>query len=263
MIFDRIGIVADADNPKATEACARLAGRYRYKILKSSERKPQQIDVILALGGDGFMLHILHRTMESGVPIYGMNCGTVGFLMNQYREDDLTERLNKAKVTEIHPLHMVATTASGTRKKIFAINEVSLLRAGRQAARLQISVGDTVHMTDMICDGVLVATPAGSSAYNYSAGGPIMPLSANLIAVTPISSFRPRRWRGALLPEKTGVRIDVLDHKRRPVNAVSDFTEIKHVISVDVEMNTKKSCRLLFDPGHSLEERIIREQFAV
>lgn len=263
MPFERIGIAADSDNPKATEACARLAGRYRFKVLKPSERKLQYVDVILALGGDGFMLHMLHRTIESGIPIYGMNCGTIGFLMNQYREDDLIDRLTRAKITEIHPLNMVAATLSGKRKKVSAINEVSLLRAGRQAARLQISVGDTVHMTDMICDGVLVATPAGSSAYNYSTGGPIMPLSANLIAVTPISPFRPRRWRGALLPEKTGVRIDVLDYRRRPVNAVADFTEVKHVVSVDVEMDTKRSCRLLFDPGHSLEERIIKEQFAV
>ncbi len=263
MPFETVGIAADADNPKATEACAQLAGRYRFKVLKSGVRAPRDIDVIIALGGDGFMLRALHHAMASGLPIYGMNCGTVGFLMNQYREDDLIGRLNSAKMTEIHPLRMVATTTSGKREEAFALNEVSLLRAGRQAAQLQISVGDTVHMTDMVCDGILVATPAGSSAYNYSIGGPIMPLSANLIAVTPISPFRPRRWRGALLPEKTHVRIDVLEAKRRPVNAVADFTETRNVVSVSVSTDVKRACRLLFDPGHSLEERIIREQFAV
>jgi len=243
-----------SDVEEAQDALARLEARY-------PTAPHDRADVVVALGGDGFMLETLHRYMERQVPIYGMNCGTVGFLMNQYDEDDLPERLAKAVKVTLHPLAMAATTVDGRKIEARAINEVSLLRESRQAAKLRISIDGVVRMEEMICDGVLVATPAGSTAYNLSAYGPIVPMGAQLLALTPISVFRPRRWRGALLSNKTKVTFEVLEPNKRPVSATADFTEVRDVARVDVREASDISLHLLFDPEHNLEERIVKEQF--
>ncbi|MEE8274622.1 MAG: NAD kinase, partial [Alphaproteobacteria bacterium] len=195
------------------------------------------------------------------VPVYGMNRGTVGFLMNAFSEDDLPDRLDQATATELHPLEMTAKTAEGGQTQALAINEVSLLRQTRQAAKIRISVDGKVRTEELVCDGVLVSTAAGSTAYNLSAHGPILPLGSEVLALTPISAFRPRRWRGALLPAQARIRFEILEHEKRPVSAVADYTEVREVIDVQVEENREVSLRLLFDPGHSLEERILTEQF--
>lgn len=240
---------------EAAEAQARLEKRY-------GGVEPEVADVIVALGGDGFMLHTLHRFLATGRPIYGMNQGTVGFLMNEYREDGLAERIEGAQLTELHPLRMVATTEGGGSLDAVAINEVSLLRQSRQAAKLRISVDGVVRMPELAADGVLVATPAGSTAYNLSAHGPVIPLGAPLLALTPVSAFRPRRWRGALLPSSAVVRIEILEPWKRPVSAVADTTEVRDVADVEIHEDRAISLELLFDPDHSLEERVLREQFA-
>ncbi|MFQ5776136.1 MAG: NAD kinase [Kiloniellaceae bacterium] len=247
------GFVA-SDTQEAQEALGRLRARYVHV-------PPEQADVIVALGGDGFMLETLHRYLKRGVPIYGMNCGTVGFLMNQYGEDDLPARLARAEEAVLHPLSMAARTTDGRSARALAINEVSLLREGRQAAKLRIAIDGVVRLEELICDGVLVATPAGSTAYNLSAHGPIVPRGAPLLALTPISAFRPRRWRGALLPDSAEVVIDVLEADKRPVSATADFTEVRDVTRVQVREDKSISLHLLFDPEHDLEERIIKEQF--
>ena len=222
---------------------------------------PEDADVIVALGGDGFVLETLHRYLPRAVPIYGMNCGTVGFLMNLYDEDDLVERLERAEAQTLHPLRMEAKTQSGERVEALAINEVSLFRESRQAAKIRIKVDGVTRMEELICDGVLVATPAGSTAYNLSAYGPIVPMGAPLLALTPISAFRPRRWRGALLPNKVRVTFEVHEASKRPVGAVADFTEVRDVVEVTVHQDDGVSLQLLFDPEHNLEQRIIKEQF--
>lgn len=218
-------------------------------------------DVIVALGGDGFMLQTLHDTQELRAPVYGMNCGTVGFLMNEYSPDALGERLMAAEEEVINPLAMQAEDASGAIHKALAINEVSLLRAGPQAAKLQISVDGRVRLDELVCDGALLSTPAGSTAYNYSAHGPILPIGADVLALTAMSAFRPRRWRGALLPKIAVVRFDVLEPKKRPVMADADGRSVRDVVSVEIQSNSEIEHRILFDPGHGLEERLIREQF--
>lgn len=220
-----------------------------------------QADVVVALGGDGLMLQTLHRFLKRPTPIYGMNRGSVGFLMNEYREDGLLERLAQAERSVIHPLAMRAVDAAGAVIEAFAINEVSLLRAGFQAAKLRLSVDGHVRLDGLVCDGIIVATPAGSTAYNLSANGPILPLEAPLLAVTPISAFRPRRWRGAILPQRAHVAIDVMEAAKRPVNAVGDHTEVKSVRRVEIAMDQSIDLIMLHDPGHSLDERILREQF--
>ena len=245
-------VASDVD--EARDALARLEARY-------PTAPHDQAEVIVALGGDGFMLETLHRYMERAVPIFGMNCGTIGFLMNQYDEDDLPARLAKAVRVTLHPLAMTATTVDGEHVTARAVNEVSLLRESRQAAKLRISIDGVVRMEEMICDGVLVSTPAGSTAYNLSAYGPIVPMGAQLLALTPISVFRPRRWRGALLSNKAKIGFDVLDAKKRPVSATADFTEVRDVARVDVREASEVSLHLLFDPEHNLEERIVKEQF--
>ena len=199
--------------------------------------------------------------MTRDIPVYGMNRGSVGFLMNDFAEDILVERLEAAQETIIHPLRMKAVDQEGQCSEVLAINEVSMLRSTRQAAKIAISVDGATRLEELICDGVLVATPAGSTAYNLSAHGPILPIEAELLAVTPISAFRPRRWRGALLPMRAKVRFDVLEPRKRPVNAVADSTEIQSVDWVEAEVAKDVSLRLLFDPGHTLDERILREQF--
>lgn len=221
----------------------------------------EEADIIVALGGDGFMLSTLHRLIPYDLPIFGMNKGTVGFLMNEFHPDRLMERLAAADSFTLHPLRMRATDEAGQVHELPAINEVSLLRETRQAAKLRISIDGKVRMDELICDGVLVSTPAGSTAYNLSAHGPIIPLGANLMALTPISAFRPRRWRGALLDEQAEIRFDVLERKKRPVSAVADHAEVRDVQKVEVSEDRSISLTLLFDPDHNLAERILLEQF--
>jgi NAD+ kinase len=249
----RIALIA-SDTPEAAAACARLAQRY-------GNVPPEQADVIVALGGDGLMLQTLHRFMTAGKPFYGMHRGTVGFLMNEFHEDDLTDRLAAAEKTVIHPLAMRAVDAGGRSYESYAINEVSVFRQSYQAARMRILVDGKIRLEELVADGALVATPAGSTAYNLSAQGPIIPINAPLLALTPISPFRPRRWRGALLPDNARVTIEVLDPKKRPAAAVADHDEVRDVHKVDIRMDHQISMHMMFDPGHSLDERILREQF--
>lgn len=249
----KIAFVA-SETPEAQAAAARLAARYGNAPF-------EEADAIVALGGDGLMLQTLHAHLKSRIPIYGMNRGSIGFLMNDYRENDLIERLSRAKTSVIHPLRMVAVDQGGARHEALAINEVSLFRQSYQAAKLRISVDERVRLEELVCDGVLVATPAGSTAYNLSAHGPILPLEAKLLALTPISPFRPRRWRGALLPNTAHVRIEVLEADKRPVSAVADHTEFRSVTLVDVREDSSIDLLMMFDPDHALEERILAEQF--
>ena len=221
-----------------------------------------QADVVVALGGDGFMLQTLHEVQKLKVPVYGMNCGTIGFLMNTYSEDTLLDRLSASEEATINPLSMKATDANGVVTKALAINEVSLLRAGPQAAKLRIFVDGVERMPELVCDGVLISTPAGSTAYNYSAHGPIIPIGSEVLALTPMAAFRPRRWRGALLPKSVLVRIEVLDPQKRPVRADADTRAVPNVVTVEIRSESKVRHRILFDPGHGLEERLIVEQFA-
>lgn len=235
-------------------ALARLVDRY-------GQADAARADVVVALGGDGFMLQTLHATRGRGVPVYGMNRGTVGFLMNAYAEDDLPDRLSLAEETTINPLRMRATCADQTCHEALAINEVSLLREGPQAAKLRIHVDGRLRMEELVCDGALVSTPAGSTAYNYSAHGPILPIGSEVLALTAIAPFRPRRWRGALLPKDAEVVIEVLNPERRPVMADADSRSVRHVTRVEIRSACDISHRLLFDPGHGLDERLLREQF--
>ena len=217
--------------------------------------------VIVALGGDGFMLETLHRYLDRDVGVYGMNTGSIGFLMNTLASGDLIERLEAARTTILKPLSMTAIDVGGVRHEAVAINEVSLFRETSQTAKIRIRIDDVVRMDELMCDGVMVATAAGSTAYNLSAHGPILPIGSHTLALTPISAFRPRRWRGAILPDDSGVGFEVLDHIKRPVSAVADSAEVRDVVKVDVTPHRKRSVRLLFDPEHNLEERILKEQF--
>ena len=249
----RIAFVA-SPIAEAQQARARLAERY-------GDTKPDDAEIIVALGGDGLMLQTLHRFMNSGKPIYGMHRGTVGFLMNDFHEDGLPDRLAQAQTTLIHPLLMCARDAKGQRHESHAINEVSLFRQAYQAARLRILIDGKERLAELVADGVMVATPAGSTAYNLSAQGPIIPINASLLALTPISPFRPRRWRGALLPDTAHVAIEVLEADKRPVAAVADHDEVRAVRAVEIRMDHTIAIPMLFDPGHNLDERILREQF--
>jgi NAD+ kinase len=250
---DRIAFVASAGS-EAQQALAQLIELY-------GNHDPTDADVIVALGGDGLMLQTLHRHMRSGKPIYGMNRGTVGFLMNEYSLDDLRDRIAAARTTVINPLLMRATDIHDQVHLHHAINEVYLFRQTHQMARLRILIDERERMAELSADGILVATPAGSTAYNLSAQGPILPINAALLALTPISAFRPRRWRGALLPNTAFVVIEVLEGDKRPVAAVADHDEARDVRRVEVLSDKTISMRMLFDPGHSLEERILSEQF--
>ncbi|HYD98927.1 MAG TPA: NAD kinase [Alphaproteobacteria bacterium] len=243
-----------ADTPVAQEAAERLRALY-------PNVPPDRAEVVVALGGDGFMLETLHRSLLTHAPVFGMNRGSVGFLLNDYREDDLPARIAAAQRVTLHPLRMTATCRGGRVVRAPAINEVSLLRETRQAAKLAIAVDGVARMPELICDGALVSTPAGSTAYNLSAHGPIIPLRAPLLALTPISAFRPRRWRGALLPHTAVTAFDVLESDKRPVLACADFTEVRDVVRVEVAEDRNVTLTLLFDPEHDLEERIIKEQF--
>ena len=253
--FEKIGFVA-ASTPEARKAAEQLEKAY-------GNVAPAAADVIVALGGDGLMLQTLHKFMNSGKPIYGMHRGTVGFLMNEFSADDLRERLAAARDTIIHPLVMRARDAQGKVHEHRAINEVSLYRRSAQASHLRILIDGQERLQELVADGLLVATPAGSTAYNLSVQGPIIPINAPLLALTPISPFRPRRWRGALLPDKAKVTIEVLEADKRPVAAVADHDEVHSVHAVDVTMDHAVSLNMLFDPGHNLDERILREQFGV
>ena len=249
----RIAFMA-SETPIAQEARRALTEAY-------GAVPPEEADIIVALGGDGFMLQTLHGTEHLHAPVYGMNCGTIGFLMNEYHEPNLIERLEAAEMAVINPLTMRAITAGGTVHDALAINEVSLLRAGPQAAKLKISVDGRVRMEELVADGAIVATPAGSTAYNYSAHGPILPIGSDVLALTAVAAFRPRRWRGALLPKSAEVRFDVLEPKKRPVMAEADGRGVRDVVTVIVRSEMGVAHRILFDPGHGLEERLLQEQF--
>ena len=249
----KIAVLA-SDSPDAQAAKSDLISRYGNVAEKEA-------DAIVALGGDGFMLGTLHMTRELDVPVYGMNRGTFGFLMNSYNEIDLPARLVHAEEEVINPLSMRANTMSGNLHRSLAINEVSLLRAGPQAAKLKISVDGKVRMEELVCDGVIISTPAGSTAYNYSAHGPILPIDSDVLALTPVAAYRPRRWRGALLPKSAVVRIDVVNPHKRPVMADADSRWVENVKWVEIRSESQISHRILFDPGHGLQERLIREQF--
>ena len=251
--YQRIAFVA-SQSDEAQQALKQLVAEF-------GNTEPDQADVIVALGGDGLMLQTLHRYMRSGKPIYGMHRGTVGFLMNEFSTHSLPDRLEAAKLTVINPLLMRATDVNGDVHIYHAINEVSLFRQTHQAARLRILVDERERMAELISDGIMVATPAGSTAYNLSAQGPILPINAALLALTPISPFRPRRWRGALLPNTAFVVFEVLESDKRPVAAVADHDEARDVQRVEIIADKTISIRMLFDPGHSLEERILSEQF--
>jgi NAD+ kinase len=249
----RLAFVSAA-TPTARNARKKLEKRY-------GSVAPAQADVIVALGGDGLMLQTLHRHIHRGTPIYGMNLGTIGFLMNTYKEAGLLQRLRKARQVSLTPLRMAALTTRGRASEVIAINEVSLLRSSRQTARIAVAVDGRKRLPDLYCDGALVATPAGSTAYNLSAHGPILPLGAGLLALTPINAFRPRRWRGALLPRDAKVEFTILEPNKRPVAAAADSVEIANVTKVTVTEATDIDLTLLFDPEHDLEERILKEQF--
>jgi NAD+ kinase len=248
----RVAFVA-SEAEAAQQAILEL--RQRYGTVE-----PQDADIIVPLGGDGFILETVHRFVGSGLPIFGMHRGSVGFLMNSYRLDGLHERLAVAQPVELHPLEMAAWQ-NGTCRRAIAFNEVSLLRESRQAAKLRVSVDGVVRLDELMADGILLSTPVGSTAYNLSAHGPIVPLGAGIMALTPISAFRPRRWRGALLPNSAFVVIEVLEGEKRPVAAAADHDDVRDVQRVEVLSDKTISMRMLFDPGHSLEERILREQF--
>ena len=253
--YDRIAFLASA-GAEAQQALEQLAQLY-------GNHDPADADVVVALGGDGLMLQTLHQHMRSGKPIYGMHRGTVGFLMNEFSPRDLHARLAAARESVIHPLLMRATDVHGAVHLHHAINEVALFRQTHQAARLRILIDERERMSELIADGIMVATPAGSTAYNLSAQGPIIPIGTPLLALTPISPFRPRRWHGALLPDRAVVTIEVLEADKRPVAAVADHDEVRFVGTVDIRMEHDIAMHMLFDPGHNLDERILREQFGV
>lgn len=249
-----VAVVA-SKSPEGQRALAEMQQRY-------GTASPEHADVIVALGGDGFMLQTLHRWRHTGKPVFGMKAGTVGFLMNLYRPDGLIERIAAGHPSVLRPLKMTAVGESGNTSELLAFNEVSLLRQTKQAAKIKVSLNGRPRIDELVCDGVMLATPAGSTAYNLSAHGPILPLGSDVLALTPIAAFRPRRWRGAILRSDTEVRFDILDHYKRPVSATADASEVRDVVEVVIRESREDAITLLFDPEHSLEERILSEQFA-
>ncbi|PCI49339.1 MAG: NAD kinase [Alphaproteobacteria bacterium] len=250
----KIALVASETNI-AQEAAAALEKRYDFVPVNEA-------DVIVALGGDGFMLHLIHEIMPHRASIFGMNRGTVGFLLNNFRPDNLIRRINASTPITLYPLRMMAETEDGAQIQALAINEVSLLRQTRQTAKIRILVDGKIRMEELVCDGILLSTPAGSTAYNLSAHGPIIPMNAEIMAMTPISAFRPRRWKGALLPQNSKVTFEIIDPEKRPVSAVADIKEARHITRVSIEQDRSIKVNLLFDSHHTLEERILNEQFA-
>ncbi|MEP3051205.1 MAG: NAD kinase [Erythrobacter sp.] len=256
--FQRVALLA-SETERAQQARAELADQHDWAPL-------EEADVAVVLGGDGFMLQTLHSMLDAGrvIPAYGMNLGTVGFLMNRYRNGSkVLRRIERARPFAVAPLQMDAITQSGESHSLLAINEVSLLREMRQTAKLEVTVNERVRIKELVCDGVLLSTPAGSTAYNLSANGPILPLDSELLALTPISPFRPRRWRGAVLPDRARIKIRVLEAQKRPVSAVADQRELRDIAEVSLAIARDTELTLLFDPGHSLDERIVAEQFAL
>jgi len=241
--------------PEADAALKRLTGRYGNHTVAEA-------DCVVALGGDGFLLRIFHDIVERKIPVYGMNCGSLGFLLNDYNPEDLLTRINRSQAVRIGALKMKTVAHDGSKDEALAFNEVSLYRETRQTAKIRVVVDDIIRMPELVCDGILLSTPAGSTAYNFSAHGPIIPLNANVLAMTPISAFRPRRWRGAILHHESTVRFDVLEIDKRPVSATADFTEVRNIAYVEMAYAPDKFVTLLFDPDRTLEERIIQEQFA-
>ena len=252
---EKLALLASS-TPQARKAEEELRGMHDFVPLAEA-------DIVVALGGDGHMLQTLHQMLETRriLPVYGMNLGTVGFLMNAWQPQDLLNRIAKAKSFSVKPLEVNITTVDGEKFKLPAINEISLLRETRQAAKIAITVNDRDAIGELICDGVLVSTPAGSTAYNLSANGPILPLDSSMLALTPISPFRPRRWKGAILPDRYRVGLEILEHNKRPVSAVADQREIRDVARVDVALDRNRELKLLFDPHHALDDRIAMEQF--
>ena len=253
----RITCLAD-DSPKAQLALSELKKKYDISQVFSKRSRP---DVIVVLGGDGFLLQVMHEHLRHNIPIYGMNCGTVGFLLNNYSSENLIERIRNSRTAILHPLSTYVRTVDGKEKQLLAINEVSLFRESRQAAKVRVTVDHVVRMQELVCDGVMIATPAGSTAYNFSAGGPIIPLNANVVALTPIAPFRPRNWGGALLHHYSSVMFEIKEHEKRPVSAVADSVEVRNVASIHIHEERNISIPLLFDPEHNLDERILKEQF--
>ena len=251
--IENIACVA-SPSPEAQAGMNELARRYPLVPV-------ERADVIVVLGGDGFLLHTMHTHLDTGLPIYGMNRGTVGFLLNEFAPDDLPDRLNAARCQALHPLSMTATTTTGEIHTALAFNEVSLLRYSKQSAHIRVCINGQERLENLVCDGIMVATPAGSTAYNLSARGPIIPLGSNVLALTPVSPFRPRRWHGALLPHTAVVEFEILNPEKRPVGASADSLEVREVACLAVSENQDLSANVLFDPGHSLEERIFNEQF--
>lgn len=243
-----------SDSPFSREVAQQYLNRF-------NSVPPNEADIIIAIGGDGFLLQTLHRYHQYNKPVYGIHCGSIGFLMNSPIPDTLLERLERATLTTLHPLAMHCLTQDGTSISDFALNEVSLIRQSSQAAKIRIEIDGIVRLDSLICDGVLVATPAGSTAYNLSAHGPILPIGTNLLALTPISPFRPRRWRGALLPNTAHVKFKILEADRRPVNASADDSLVLNILEVSIHQDKSRGYKLLFDPDHNLEERILKEQF--
>jgi len=254
--YKRLALLASSAD-RAQEAAAALQEGDDWVPL-------HEADAVVVLGGDGFMLETMHRMLEEGGlrPVYGLNLGTVGFLMNRYRKGGVAERVNRSRPIAVAPLFMEAVTQAGEAESFYAINEVSLLRETRQTAKIEISVNERVRIAELASDGVLLATPVGSTAYNYSANGPILPLDSQMLALTPISPFRPRRWKGAILPDRSRVTFRVLEPKKRPVSAVADQKELRDVAEVHLRIDRERELTLLFDPGHALDERIVAEQFA-
>jgi len=251
--IEKIACVA-SKSPEAQAGLKTLAKRYTLSPV-------DEADVIVVLGGDGFLLRTMHAHLNTGIPFYGMNRGTVGFLLNAFSPDDLMQRLNAARTQVLHPLCMTAVTTAGEDYNALAFNEVALLRYSQQSAHIRVSINGQVRLDELVGDGIMVATPAGSTAYNLSARGPIIPLGSNVLALTPVSPFRPRRWHGALLPHTAEVRFDILNAEKRPVGASADSYEVRKVTTVTVREETSRRADVLFDPGHSLEERIFGEQF--
>jgi NAD+ kinase len=263
MKYRNIAVIAAKNNSNALAKKALLIQKYGFQDFEFSGQKISKIDLLIAIGGDGLMLRLLHKFESSGVPIYGINCGTVGFLMNSLHEENLLQAINDSQESILHPLRMNVIDALNQTHSYTAINEVALLRQSSQAAKIRIEINGQERVASLVADGVLVSTPAGSTAYNLSVGGPIIPFGAKMLALTPISPFRPRNWSGALLPSESIIKLQVLDFEMRPTSATADSSEVKNVKEVTIFEDRTINFKILFDPNHSLEERIIREQFSV